>query len=109
MADATDKTRDQNPDAGAAAGLKNDADAAETFATDSSSSRGNYAKLMLLGLLLVALMIGVFYGWQLWQFYRTHESTDDAYVVGGATRRTGPARCTSRRRRFTTTTTCWAR
>jgi membrane fusion protein (multidrug efflux system) len=22
------------------------------------------------------------YGWQLWQYYRTHESTDDAYVVG---------------------------
>jgi membrane fusion protein (multidrug efflux system) len=22
------------------------------------------------------------YGWQLWQYYRTHESTDDAYIVG---------------------------
>jgi membrane fusion protein (multidrug efflux system) len=85
MADATDKTRDQNTDAGAAAGLKNDAAAAETFATDSSSSRRNSTKLMLLGLLLVALMIGVFYGWQLWQFYRTPESTDDAYVVGDIT------------------------
>jgi membrane fusion protein (multidrug efflux system) len=36
---------------------------------------------MLYGLCIVLLGIGVPYGWQLWQYYQTHESTDDAYVV----------------------------
>jgi membrane fusion protein (multidrug efflux system) len=34
------------------------------------------------GLLLVLMGIGTPYGLRLWQYYRTHESTDDAYVVG---------------------------
>ena len=37
---------------------------------------------VLYGLLVVLLGISTPYGWQLWQYYRTHESTDDAYVVG---------------------------
>src|SRR5262245_49008085 len=37
---------------------------------------------VLYGLLVVLLGIITPYGWQLWQYYRTHESTDDAYVVG---------------------------
>ena len=40
---------------------------------------------MLLGLLIIGLIIAVPYGWKLWQFYRTHESTDNAYVVGDIT------------------------
>jgi membrane fusion protein, multidrug efflux system len=36
---------------------------------------------MLYGLCLILLGIGVPYGWRLWQYYQTHESTDDAYVV----------------------------
>src|SRR5438067_5042530 len=37
---------------------------------------------VLYGLLVVLLGIATPYGWQLWQYYRTHASTDDAYVVG---------------------------
>jgi membrane fusion protein (multidrug efflux system) len=36
----------------------------------------------LYGVLLVVLGVGTPYGWRLWEYYRTHESTDDAYVVG---------------------------
>ena len=39
-------------------------------------------RYVLYGLLVVLLGIATPYGWQLWQYYRTHESTDDAYVVG---------------------------
>jgi membrane fusion protein (multidrug efflux system) len=39
-------------------------------------------RLLLYGLLLVLAVLGAPYGWQLWQYYQTHESTDDAYVVG---------------------------
>jgi membrane fusion protein (multidrug efflux system) len=31
---------------------------------------------------VVLLGMTIPYGWHLWQYYRTHESTDDAYVVG---------------------------
>jgi membrane fusion protein (multidrug efflux system) len=39
-------------------------------------------RLVLYGLLLVLIGLGTPYGWRLWQYYRAHESTDDAYVVG---------------------------
>ena len=39
-------------------------------------------RLLWYGLLLALLGIGIPYGWRLWEYYRTHESTDDAYVVG---------------------------
>ena len=32
--------------------------------------------------LLIVVVIAAPYGWRLWQYYRDHESTDDAYVVG---------------------------
>src|SRR5712691_1018073 len=38
-------------------------------------------RYMLYGLCIVLLGIGIPYGWQLWQYYQTHASTDDAYVV----------------------------
>jgi len=37
--------------------------------------------LLVYGLLLVLLAIGTPYGLRLWQYYQTHESTDDAYIV----------------------------
>src|SRR5712691_4819715 len=37
---------------------------------------------VLYGLLVVLLGMSTPYGWQLWQYYRTHESTDDAYIIG---------------------------
>lgn len=39
-------------------------------------------RLVLFGLLAILLVIAIPYGWQLWQYYKSHESTDDAYVVG---------------------------
>lgn len=85
MADATNHTPGQNTDVGTASALETDATSAETLATEPSSSRRDYKKPILLGLLMIALIIAVPYGWKLWQFYRTHESTDNAYVVGDIT------------------------
>jgi len=42
----------------------------------------NRKRLVLYACLLGGLGVGAFYGVQLWQYYDTHESTDDAYVVG---------------------------
>ncbi len=39
-------------------------------------------RYVLYGLLVVLLGVATPSGWQLWQYYQTHESTDDAYVVG---------------------------
>ena len=39
-------------------------------------------RYVLYGLLIVLLGVSIPYGWQLWQYYHTHESTDDAYVAG---------------------------
>jgi len=35
-----------------------------------------------MGLIVVVLGASMPYGLHLWQYYQTHESTDDAYVVG---------------------------
>jgi membrane fusion protein (multidrug efflux system) len=37
---------------------------------------------LLYGVLLLLIGLGAPYGWRLWEYYHTHESTDDAYVVG---------------------------
>src|SRR5215468_5121189 len=44
--------------------------------------RTPFLRYALYGLLVLLLGIGAPYGWHLWQYYQTHESTDDAYVVG---------------------------
>jgi membrane fusion protein (multidrug efflux system) len=44
--------------------------------------RTPFLRYALYGLLVVLLGMGAPYGWHLWQYYQTHESTDDAYVVG---------------------------
>jgi multidrug resistance efflux pump len=49
--------------------------------SDGQRRRLFQTRYMLYGLCIVLLGIGVPYGWQLWQYYQTHESTDDAYVV----------------------------
>jgi membrane fusion protein (multidrug efflux system) len=56
----------------------------ETVAsTTPEAAPGNKRKrLFLYMLVVVVVVIGVPYGWQLWQYYATHESTDDAYVAG---------------------------
>ena len=39
-------------------------------------------RFILYGLLIICIAAAFPYGLQLWQYYHTHESTDDAYVVG---------------------------
>ncbi len=39
-------------------------------------------RYVLYALLVILLGVSAPYGWQLWQYYQTHESTDDAYVAG---------------------------
>ncbi len=56
--------------------------AADPMSTTPPDSKPSSTKFILLGLLVLALLISIPYGWNLWQFYQTHESTDDAYVVG---------------------------
>lgn len=57
--------------------------AAPTSKTRTSGARRPTLKrLVLFGVLLVAVAVGGPYGWRLWQYYHTHESTDDAFVVG---------------------------
>ena len=47
-------------------------------------SRPMWLRKRVLGTAFCILLIGVGtpYGMQLWQYYQTHESTDDAYVIG---------------------------
>ncbi|MDH3600274.1 MAG: HlyD family secretion protein [Candidatus Tectomicrobia bacterium] len=39
-------------------------------------------RYVLVGFLILILAAASPYGWDLWQYYHTHESTDNAYVVG---------------------------
>src|SRR5919198_3700542 len=48
----------------------------------AAQRRTPFLRYALYGLLVVLLGMGTLYGWHLWQYYQTHESTDDAYVVG---------------------------
>ena len=48
----------------------------------SQERRQGRRRFALYGLLVVVIAIGTPYGWRLWQYYQSHESTDDAYVVG---------------------------
>lgn len=59
-----------------------DAHGAEQGTATTTGRWPSRKRLGLSGLVLVLLVIGVPYGVRLWQYYQTHESTDDAYVVG---------------------------
>ena len=41
-----------------------------------------HTRYVLYGLSVILLGFSTPYGWQLWRYYQTHESTDDAHVVG---------------------------
>ena len=56
--------------------------AAEMPRVSEAPRRTPFLRYALYGLLVVLLGMGAPYGWHLWQYYQTHESTDDAYVVG---------------------------
>jgi membrane fusion protein (multidrug efflux system) len=51
-------------------------------AAGKKNRRPQLKRLIFYGLLLVLVAASVPYGLRLWQYYHTHESTDDAYVVG---------------------------
>lgn len=68
---ATTSTPEPNPSA-----------TTDPMPTAPPETQRSYTKPILLGLLILALIVGTPYGWKLWQFYQAHESTDDAYVVG---------------------------
>lgn len=55
-----------------------------TDAPPLARSRPVWLRKRVLGTVFCILLIGVGtpYGMQLWQFYQTHETTDDAYVIG---------------------------
>ena len=84
MANETDATPSQNGETTTTAtpDPQPAAPPADPAPTPEPDSKRSYNKPILLGLLILALIAGIPYGWKLWQFYQTHESTDDAYVVG---------------------------
>lgn len=48
----------------------------------SDTRRRLYRRFVLYSVLVILLGVGVLYGMSLWHYYQTHESTDDAYIVG---------------------------
>jgi membrane fusion protein (multidrug efflux system) len=48
----------------------------------ASGRRRSPKRWLCVSLTMVLLGLGLPYGWHLWQYYQTHVSTDDAYVVG---------------------------
>ena len=76
MADDASNTADPSSEESAAS------TAQEVPATPAAAPGNKRKRMFLYGLLIVVVVLGVPYGWRLWQYYTTHESTDDAYVVG---------------------------
>src|ERR687884_1764951 len=56
--------------------------AAEMPRVSEAPRRTLFLRYALYGLLVVLLGMGAPYGLHLWRYYQTHESTDDAYVIG---------------------------
>lgn len=82
MAEDTDKVAGRHPETPASATLQGERAASqEAYATAAPTRRGR-KRLVFLALFVILLAVAAPYGWQLWEYYRTHESTDDAYVVG---------------------------
>jgi membrane fusion protein (multidrug efflux system) len=56
---------------------------ARTLTPDITDTRRRFRKrLVLYSVLAVLLGVSIPYGVRLWRYYQTHESTDDAYIVG---------------------------
>ena len=84
MAENTRNAERRNPDAAAPTAVAevHDPSPNTPLAPPAPVRQRNYKRLALYGVVLVLLGVGVPYGWRLWEYYHTHESTDDAYVVG---------------------------
>jgi membrane fusion protein (multidrug efflux system) len=83
MAEDTRGSERQHQRAAAPSAVKEAQDTPpEAPVTQARRRQPNRKRLVLYGLLLVLLGAGTPYGLRLWEYYRTHASTDDAYVVG---------------------------
>ena len=81
MAERSEQPTDTAQDASQVAA--SNADRSPPDAPGGSHSLGSPRKrLIALMALLIVIALATPYGWRLWQYYRDHESTDDAYVVG---------------------------
>ncbi len=83
MADDASNAANHSSTSSTPPGALSDSDTPVTERVSTQRVGGRTRKrLMALALLVVLLAIGVPYGRQLWHYYQTHESTDDAYVIG---------------------------
>ena len=82
MADPSEQTIEATPNAASPPAYRD----TDRSPPDTSSRTAVFGlsrkRIVVLALLLIILAVAIPYGWNLWQYYRTHESTDDAYVVG---------------------------
>jgi membrane fusion protein, multidrug efflux system len=82
MAEDTGKAAAHNPESPASVTLRGDHQTPQgEYATAAPTGWGR-KRLIFLLVFVILLVLGAPYGWRLWQYYQTHESTDDAYVVG---------------------------
>ena len=72
----------QPPVAGRAV-TADDVSAETRVSASRHTRRPQRQRLVLYGLLVILCAASLPYGLRLWQYYRTHESTDDAYIAGG--------------------------
>ncbi len=82
MADHSEQATDATQETSQTS-VSSDADRSPPDMPSAADAEGAPKKRMIfLIVLLIAIGVSTPYGWNLWQFYQHHESTDDAYVVG---------------------------
>lgn len=81
MAEDTEQATDATQDTGQTA-VSGDMDGSSPDASQPDGQSAKGKRILILVLVLIGLVVAAPYGWSLWQYYQTHESTDDAYVTG---------------------------
>lgn len=82
MADNSEQAMDATQDTSQTS-MSGDTDRSPPDAPSDAAAGGAPRKrFIFLIALLIVLAISAPYGWNLWQYYQNHESTDDAYVTG---------------------------
>lgn len=81
MAEETEQATDATQGTPQAA-VSDDMGRSPSDAGDAEGRKTGGKRILILVLVLIGLAVAAPYGWSLWQYYQTHESTDDAYVVG---------------------------
>ena len=82
MADHADKATGDHQETSASAAVQGDPRASQPLYVTEAPTGRRRKRLIIIAILLVLCTVAMPYGWQLWHYYRIHESTDDAYVVG---------------------------